>query len=257
MRRILMAGAAVFVLAACDQQAATETADAGNTVETADDTGDLTATVAEDVVETAAADADDTQDAPEEAAIDNVLLAEWTGPYGGVPAFDDMDVALVKPALEEGMARSLAEYDAIANNPDAPTFDNTIVGDGGRVGRRPEAACSPTGASGAARTCRRRSSARSSSEMAPKLAEYSVEDHPERGALRPHPGGLRGRGDATSLDPAGSKASGVARPTTGSPRNGATLEGEARERYAEINAEVWPSCTRSSPTTSWPTRKAT
>ena len=32
-----------------------------------------------------------------EPVADNVLLAEWTGPYGGVPAFDDMDLAALKP----------------------------------------------------------------------------------------------------------------------------------------------------------------
>jgi peptidyl-dipeptidase Dcp len=58
---------------------------------------------------------------------DNVLLAEWTGPYGGVPAFDQMDLADLKPALEEGMEMELAEVDAIAANPDPPTFENTIV----------------------------------------------------------------------------------------------------------------------------------
>ena len=57
----------------------------------------------------------------------NVLLQEWTGPYGGVPAFDRMQVADVKPALTEGMALSLRQIDSIANNPDAPTFENTIV----------------------------------------------------------------------------------------------------------------------------------
>ncbi len=58
---------------------------------------------------------------------DNVLLAEWTGPYGGVPAFDEMDLADLKPALEKGMELELAEIDAIANNEDPPTFENTIV----------------------------------------------------------------------------------------------------------------------------------
>lgn len=60
------------------------------------------------------------------AHADNALLAEWTGPYGGVPAFDKMDVALLKPALEEGMASQLAEIEAIANDPASPTFANTI-----------------------------------------------------------------------------------------------------------------------------------
>ncbi|GAB3536729.1 M3 family metallopeptidase [Pontibacter brevis] len=58
--------------------------------------------------------------------IDNVLLAEWTGPYGGVPAFDKMNLADLKPAIEKGMALQLAEIDAIANNPTPPTFENTI-----------------------------------------------------------------------------------------------------------------------------------
>ncbi len=56
----------------------------------------------------------------------NALLAEWTGPNGGVPAFDRMDLALVKPALEAGMAASLADIDAIAGNPAKASFANTI-----------------------------------------------------------------------------------------------------------------------------------
>jgi peptidyl-dipeptidase Dcp len=56
----------------------------------------------------------------------NPLLAEWTGKYGGQPAFDKMDLAQVKPALEAGMAAHLAEIDAIANNPAKATFANTI-----------------------------------------------------------------------------------------------------------------------------------
>ena len=57
----------------------------------------------------------------------NILLKAWTGPYGGVPAFDEMEVDYVKPALEQGMQMSLQQIDSIANNPEAPTFENTIV----------------------------------------------------------------------------------------------------------------------------------
>jgi peptidyl-dipeptidase Dcp len=57
----------------------------------------------------------------------NVLLKAWTGPYGGVPAFDKMEVDYIKPALEQGMRMSLQEVDRIANNPESPTFENTIV----------------------------------------------------------------------------------------------------------------------------------
>ena len=57
----------------------------------------------------------------------NVLLEEWTGPHGGVPAFDAMDLEHVKPALEAGMAMHLAELDQIAQNPESPGFENTIL----------------------------------------------------------------------------------------------------------------------------------
>jgi peptidyl-dipeptidase Dcp len=61
------------------------------------------------------------------AAAGNPLLAEWTGPHGGVPAFDRMELEALKPALATGMDRLLAEIDVIAADPAPPTFENTIV----------------------------------------------------------------------------------------------------------------------------------
>ena len=58
---------------------------------------------------------------------DNALLTDWTGPFGGVPAFDRMELGALKPALKAGMASQLAEIDAIASTPEPPTFENTIV----------------------------------------------------------------------------------------------------------------------------------
>lgn len=55
------------------------------------------------------------------------LLALWAGGHGGVPAFDKVKVADFKPALEAAMAENLAEINAIASNPAAPTFENTIA----------------------------------------------------------------------------------------------------------------------------------
>jgi len=59
--------------------------------------------------------------------IDNILLMPWTGPYGGVPAFDQMKVADVKAAMLQGMELNLEDIEAIANNTEPPTFENTIV----------------------------------------------------------------------------------------------------------------------------------
>ncbi|PKP25720.1 MAG: peptidase M3 [Bacteroidetes bacterium HGW-Bacteroidetes-2] len=61
------------------------------------------------------------------AMTDNLLLAPWTGPYEGTPAFDKMDITLVKPAIEEGITLHLQEIDAITANTKTPTFENTIA----------------------------------------------------------------------------------------------------------------------------------
>src|SRR5437867_12262747 len=57
----------------------------------------------------------------------NPLLSEWSGPYGGVPPFDQVKIEYFKPALEAAMAENLADIDKIAKDPAAPTFTNTIV----------------------------------------------------------------------------------------------------------------------------------
>jgi peptidyl-dipeptidase Dcp len=57
----------------------------------------------------------------------NPLLTKYVGPYGGVPDFDKMALADLKPALEEGMALNLSEIDAIVNNPQPANFQNTVV----------------------------------------------------------------------------------------------------------------------------------
>jgi peptidyl-dipeptidase Dcp len=68
-----------------------------------------------------------TTSATADAASPNPLLAPWTGPYGGVPPFDKVKISDFKPALQAAMTENLDEVDAIANNPEAPTFENTIV----------------------------------------------------------------------------------------------------------------------------------
>ncbi|MCL6740804.1 M3 family metallopeptidase [Sphingomonas sp. RB56-2] len=68
-----------------------------------------------------------TSDAAATATVsNNVLLKDWTGPYDGVPPWDQVKPELFPQAFETGIAQLLAETDAIANNPEAPTFANTI-----------------------------------------------------------------------------------------------------------------------------------
>ncbi|HEX4781584.1 MAG TPA: M3 family metallopeptidase, partial [Usitatibacter sp.] len=57
----------------------------------------------------------------------NPLMAPWSGPYGGVPPFDQVKVVDFKPAFEAAMAQELAEIEAIASSAAPPDFDNTIA----------------------------------------------------------------------------------------------------------------------------------
>ena len=56
----------------------------------------------------------------------NPTFTEYTTPFG-VPPFDKIEVAHYKPAFEKGMEEQKKEIDAIVNNPEEPTFENTIV----------------------------------------------------------------------------------------------------------------------------------
>jgi peptidyl-dipeptidase Dcp len=56
----------------------------------------------------------------------NPLLDKSTLP-NQAPAFDKIKNEHYLPAIKEGIARARANIDAIKNNPDAPTFQNTIV----------------------------------------------------------------------------------------------------------------------------------
>ena len=61
------------------------------------------------------------------AVAGNPLLADWTGPYGGVPPWDKVKPELFPAALEAALAERRAEIARIAKDPAAPTFANTVV----------------------------------------------------------------------------------------------------------------------------------
>ena len=57
--------------------------------------------------------------------MDNPFFSEWGTPYE-IPDFSKIKTEHYLPAFEEGIARQLNEIDDIVNNPEAPTFENTI-----------------------------------------------------------------------------------------------------------------------------------
>jgi peptidyl-dipeptidase Dcp len=57
---------------------------------------------------------------------DNPFFSSWGTPYE-IPDFGRIKTEHYMPAFSEGIARQKAEIDAIVNNPDDPTFDNTIL----------------------------------------------------------------------------------------------------------------------------------
>src|SRR5467141_2720972 len=57
---------------------------------------------------------------------DNPLLKESTLPYH-LPPFDQIKDQHFVPAMEAGMRDQLKEVDAVANNSEKPTFENTVV----------------------------------------------------------------------------------------------------------------------------------
>ena len=56
----------------------------------------------------------------------NPLVAEWDTPYQ-TPPFSEIKLEHYEPAIDYAIELNRAEIDAIINNPEAPTFENTIV----------------------------------------------------------------------------------------------------------------------------------
>ncbi|MEO8232756.1 MAG: M3 family metallopeptidase, partial [Ignavibacteriota bacterium] len=60
------------------------------------------------------------------AVDENPLFTASTLPFQA-PQFDKIKDSDYQPAIEEGMKQQLVEIDKIVNNPEAPTFENTLV----------------------------------------------------------------------------------------------------------------------------------
>lgn len=62
----------------------------------------------------------------QQKSTENPLLAEWNTPYG-IPPFESVKLEHYMPAYLQAMEQHKAEVDAIINNTESPTFENTIV----------------------------------------------------------------------------------------------------------------------------------
>lgn len=56
----------------------------------------------------------------------NPFLTEWDTPYG-IPPFNEIQNEDFLPAIKAGIEQQTKQIDSIVNNPEAPTFENTIV----------------------------------------------------------------------------------------------------------------------------------
>lgn len=162
----------------------------------------------------------------------NTLLADWTGPYGGVPAFDEMDLAEVKEALEIGMEMNLAEIDTITSNPEPASFENTILElekSGEPLGRvfSYYGIWSANISSPAFRDIQ--------SVMAPKLSDFNSKIT-QNEALFARIKSVYESDALKTMRPDQQRL--VQLTYDGFARNGATLDGPAKARYAEINKRL-------------------
>jgi peptidyl-dipeptidase Dcp len=173
-----------------------------------------------------------TSNEKEKMTEENILLSEWAGPYGGVPAFDEMALADVKPALEKGMELNLTDIDEIANNPEAPTFENTIIAME-KAGQDLDRVFTYYGIL---------SSNMSSpefreiqTEMAPKLSEFRSKISQNAKLFER----IKAVYEAAQQNPLEDDQQRVVQLVYESfAINGAELEGEAKERYAAIDKEL-------------------
>lgn len=166
------------------------------------------------------------------ATIDNLLAAPYTGLYGGVPAFDKMQLADLKPALELGMAINLAEVEVIANNIEAPTFDNTIVPlekSGAELSRVYTfwGIWSSNNNSPEFRDIQ--------AEMVPKLSAFSSKINQNEKLFARIKAVYESEGYGL-LTPEQQRITWLT--YNNFARNGATLKGDAQKRYADINQQV-------------------
>ena len=161
----------------------------------------------------------------------NPLVAEWNTPYQ-TPPFSEIKLEHYEPAIDYAIELNRAEIDAIINNPEAPTFENTIVAmeqAGELLGR-------VTGVFFVLNNC---STSEQMQQIAlnitPKLTELSndVALNPE---LFARVKAVYDQRESLNLDAEDSML--LENTYKGFARSGALLEGEAQELYRQYTTEL-------------------
>lgn len=158
-----------------------------------------------------------------------LLLAKWQGPYQGVPAFDQVSLSGLIPAIEASMKINLAEIDTITSNTAVPTFENTIVameGTGEDLSRvfTYYGIWSSNQSSAEFRKIQ--------AEMAPKLSAFSSKIN-QNEKLFARIQSVYNSDEVKTLSPEQQRL--VQLTYNSFARNGATLNKADKKRYAEIN----------------------
>ena len=117
MKALLFASVAAFALAAC-----ATTRDERTMEQVAADIEANASAVADQIQAAAEAEA-----AAQPAVPNNILLADWSGPFAGVPPFDRVTPEMFPEAIQFGIDELQREVRAVADARSAPTFDNTVV----------------------------------------------------------------------------------------------------------------------------------
>ena len=175
---------------------------------------------------------EDTTKTPDKTMSENILIQEWTGPYEGVPAFDKVSVEAIKPAMEEAMKLNLSEIEAIANNTEPATFENTIVAMES-AGKELSRVFTYYGIMGSNVNSPEFRAVQS--ELAPKLSDFRSEISQNEKLFQR----IKTVYDASQKTPLESQAQRVVDLTYKQfEMNGANLNAENKKRYAEINKEL-------------------
>ena len=180
----------------------------------------------------------------------NPLLADWTGAFG-LPPFAAVAPDKFRPAFDAALAAHRAEIDAIASDPAAPSFDNTIAALE-RSGRALDRVSESVLGAGRRRHQRRHRSGRARDVAA---ARPSFQRHvSEPRALCPHRRRFTRAARRSALTPSRPACSTATTPASCAP---APRWRSRRRSGLRPSTSGWRASALSLPRTCWPTRRLT